>query len=128
MIRRDVPRSVSRLGAAALAVAACLATGSPAVADRHGRSVDTLLAAMTLDEEVSFVHGAADPASLGQAGYIPGVARLGIPPLRLTDGPAGVRVTRPSTAMPAPVALASAFDPALARRHGQVIGRDGRAA
>jgi beta-glucosidase len=90
-------------------------------------SVDTLLAAMTLDEKIGFVHGSSDPASLGQAGYIPGVARLGVPPLRLTDGPAGVRVTQPSTAMPAPVALASSFDPGLARQYGEIIGRNGRA-
>jgi len=82
---------------------------------------------MTLDEKVSFVHGGVDPNSLGQAGYIPGVPRLGIPPLRLTDGPAGVRVTQRSTAMPAPVVLASTFDPSLARKYGEVIGRDGRA-
>jgi beta-glucosidase len=55
------------------------------------------------------------------------VERLGIPPLRLADGPAGVRVTRHATALPAPVLLASAFDPDLARRYGQVIGREGRA-
>jgi beta-glucosidase len=113
-----------------------MAAGSPAaaarpgatdVASRTGVSVDALLAAMTLDEKLTFVHGDRDPQSLGQAGYVPGVARLGIPPLRLTDGPAGVRVTHPSTAMPAPVALASTFDETLARRYGQVIGRDGRA-
>ncbi|MCZ9347452.1 glycoside hydrolase family 3 C-terminal domain-containing protein, partial [Streptomyces sp. TRM76130] len=53
--------------------------------------------------------------------------RLGIPPLRLADGPAGVRVTARATALPAPVLLASAFDPGLARRYGRVIGREGRA-
>jgi beta-glucosidase len=99
------------------------ATTSPASAG----SPDALIAAMTLAEKISFVHGSSDPQSLGQAGYIPGVARLGIPPLRLTDGPAGVRVTHPSTAMPAPVALASSFDPALARQYGEIIGRNGRA-
>ncbi len=121
---------MKRVGVVLLGLGACLATGLPASAAPPGRpahGVDALLAAMTLDEKLSFVHGSADPQSLGQAGYIPGVARLGIPPLRLTDGPAGVRVAHPSTAMPAPVALASAFDPTLARRYGQVIGRDGRA-
>lgn len=58
---------------------------------------------------------------------MPGVPRLGIPALRLADGPAGVRVARPATALPAPVLLASAFDPALAREYGRVIGREGRA-
>src|SRR5581483_8591131 len=111
----------------AVGLGATLAAGVPAVASRPHGSVDALLAAMTLDEKLTFVHGGTDPQSLGQAGYIPGVPRLGIPPLRLTDGPAGVRVTHASTAMPAPVALASTFDTGLARRYGQVIGRDGRA-
>src|SRR5204863_759055 len=79
------------------------------------------------DEKLTFLHGGTDPHDLGQAGYIPGVARLDIPPLRLADGPAGVRVTAHATALPAPVLLASAFDPELARRYGQVIGREGRA-
>src|SRR4051794_143761 len=54
--------------------------------------VDALIAQMTLDEKIDMLHGATDPASLGQAGYVGGVPRLGIPPLRLADGPAGVRV------------------------------------
>ncbi|WP_445519759.1 beta-glucosidase [Streptomyces sp. NEAU-174] len=89
--------------------------------------VAALIARMSLDEKLSFVHGGTDPRALGQAGYIPGVPRLGIPELRLTDGPAGVRVNAHATAMPAPVALASSFDDRLARTFGQVIGRDGRA-
>jgi beta-glucosidase len=117
-------------GGLAIALGVSLADGSFAAAAHPATqrgSVDALLAAMTLDEKLTFVHGSVDPQSLGEAGYVPGVARLGIPPLRLTDGPAGVRVTHPSTAVPAPVALASTFDSALARRYGQVIGRDGRA-
>jgi beta-glucosidase len=84
---------------------------------------------MTLDEKLSFVSGRVDPEDRGAAGYVPGVARLGIPPLRLTDGPAGVRsLTRTgSTAMPAPVQLASTFDDGLAREYGAVMGRDTRA-
>ncbi|HEY8979172.1 MAG TPA: glycoside hydrolase family 3 N-terminal domain-containing protein, partial [Streptomyces sp.] len=89
--------------------------------------VNSLISQLTLDEKLSLLHGAPDPAPLGQAGHLPGVPRLGIPPLRLADGPAGVRVTAPATALPAPVLLASAFDPDLARRYGQVIGREGRA-
>ncbi|MGI5198507.1 beta-glucosidase [Streptomyces sp. CA-288835] len=92
-----------------------------------GPRVEGLIAKLTLDEKISLLHGATDPNSLGQAGYIPGVKRLNIPPLRLADGPAGVRITQHATALPAPVLLASAFDPELARRYGQVIGREGRA-
>lgn len=89
--------------------------------------VESLMKQLTLEEKLSFLSGSRDPRSLGQAGYLPGVPRLGIAPLRLTDGPAGIRVARPATALPAPVALAATFSPELAGRYGQVLGREGRA-
>jgi beta-glucosidase len=89
--------------------------------------VAQLVARMTLDEKLSFVRAQPDPEKLGSAGYVPGVPRLGIPPLRLSDGPAGVRVNHPATALPAPVALASSWDAALARDYGKAMARDGRA-
>ncbi|MFM2413124.1 MAG: hypothetical protein RJB05_300 [Armatimonadota bacterium] len=45
-----------------------------------------LIGKLTLSEKLSLVRGGEDPNNLGQAGYIPGVPRLGIGPLRLTDG------------------------------------------
>ncbi|MCX5289859.1 MULTISPECIES: beta-glucosidase [unclassified Streptomyces] len=127
-------RSALRLLGGAIAVASAATSGltPPAHAlDRPeagaGPRVEGLVARLTLDEKISLLHGATDPDSLGQAGYVPPVERLGIPRLRLADGPAGVRVTQHATALPAPVLLASAFDPDLARRYGQVIGREGRA-
>ncbi|MFJ2399711.1 beta-glucosidase [Streptomyces xanthochromogenes] len=125
-------RSALRLlgGAAMVAAAATGTLAAPARAlatAPASRRVEDLLARLTLDEKIGLLHGADDPAGLGQAGYVPGVPRLGIPPLRLADGPAGVRVTAHATALPAPVLLASAFDPALAREYGEVIGREGRA-
>ncbi|MGW2719915.1 beta-glucosidase [Streptomyces sp. NPDC001492] len=127
-------RSALRLLGGAIAVAAAATSGltPPALAlDRPeagaGSRVEGLIGKLTLDEKLSLLHGATDAKSLGQAGYVPAVERLGIPSLRLADGPAGVRVTRHATALPAPVLLASAFDPDLARRYGQVIGREGRA-
>jgi len=96
--------------------------------------VERLIAAMTLDEKISLVRGGmpgvmgpspADP--LGEVGYLPGVPRLGIPPLRLTDGPAGVRIAPPTTALPAPVALAATFSTELAERYGHVLGHESRA-
>ena len=69
-----------------------------------------LVSQMTLAEKDAQLHGSSDSACAsaplgcwGQAGWIPGVARLGVPPLRLTDGPAGVRLGHVETAMPAPV-------------------------
>jgi beta-glucosidase len=89
--------------------------------------VDGLVAAMTLEEKLSFLSGVNDPAGYGQAGYIPGVPRLNIPPLRLTDGPAGIRTNQPATALPAPVAMASTFSPDLAKQFGTILGQDARA-
>ncbi|MEU3840260.1 beta-glucosidase [Streptomyces sp. NPDC028635] len=119
--------AVVAAAAGSLSLAPRAAARNRSGARTHGRRVDHLLGALTLDEKISLLHGATDPDTLGEAGYVPGVPRLGIPPLRLADGPAGVRVTRHATALPAPVLLASAFDPELARRYGRVIGREGRA-
>jgi beta-glucosidase len=98
-----------------------------------------LISMMTLDEETGMVHGGSDTTCAdayvspsvqgcqGQAGYIPGVERLGIPPLRLTDGPAGIRLGHVETALPAPVGLAATFDRSTAHEFGAVMGREGRA-
>ncbi|MEY3764271.1 MAG: hypothetical protein RLZ42_931, partial [Armatimonadota bacterium] len=86
-----------------------------------------LIGKLTLSEKLSLVRGGEDPNNLGQAGYIPGVPRLGIGPLRLTDGPAGIRVGKPATAMPAPVLMAATFNPDIAKRFGETVGKEGRA-
>ena len=112
--------------------AATPSTTAPAVA---GTSlVNQLVQAMTLDEKLGMVNGWPDGVSpppttdrLIGVGFIPGVPWLGIPALTFTDGPAGVRMNLPTTAMPAPVALAATFSADLARRYGQVLGRDARA-
>lgn len=57
---------------------------------------------MTLDEKLTLLHGAQDPSEQAGAGYVPGIERLGIPELRLADGPAGIRTSEPATALPAP--------------------------
>src|SRR5262245_20246713 len=67
--------------------------------------VDRLVQAMTLDEKIGLlignpIAGPPDPLGFAGAGYLPGVPRLGIPPLRFSDGPAGIRTPRPTTALP----------------------------
>jgi beta-glucosidase len=66
------------------------------------------------------------------AGYVPGIPRLGIPALRLTDASLGI--TNPgdarrgdtATALPAGLALGATFNPALAREAGALVGREAR--
>ncbi|WP_244975526.1 beta-glucosidase family protein [Mycobacterium kubicae] len=65
------------------------------------------------------------------AGYVPGVPRLGIPALLMSDASLGVtnpgfRPGDTATALPAGLALAATFNPALARAAGQAIGREAR--
>ncbi|OJZ70357.1 glycosyl hydrolase [Mycobacterium paraffinicum] len=110
-------------------------------ADARAREVE---AQLTDDERFSLlvgVMGAGDmwpvrderipPGVPMSAGYVPGVPRLGIPALLMSD--AGLGVTNPgyrpgdtATALPAGLALAAGFDPALARAAGEVIGREAR--
>jgi beta-glucosidase len=94
-----------------------------------------LIAQMTPAEEVGMLHGYGDPPAAnspvpsvnGEAGGIAGVSRLGIPPLRFTDGPAGIRLRHVETAMPAPVGLAATWDPGTARQYGATVSDAGRA-
>lgn len=65
------------------------------------------------------------------AGYVPGIPRLGVPALLMSD--AGLGVTNPgyrpgdtATALPAGLALAASFNPVLARSSGKAIGREAR--
>jgi beta-glucosidase len=65
------------------------------------------------------------------AGYVPGVERLGVPPLLMSDASLGVtnpgyRPGDTATALPAGIALGASFNPALARASGAMVGREAR--
>jgi beta-glucosidase len=90
--------------------------------------VDHLLAQMTLEEKIAMIHGAGEEASTyqGQAGYQPGIKRLGIPPMRFADGPPGVLTRVPSIAATSTMGVASTFSREDAKSNGEVIGREAR--
>jgi beta-glucosidase len=91
--------------------------------------VDTLLAQMTLDEKIMLIHGGpeAQPSGIGGAGTWPGLPRLGIPSLRLVDGPPGISNNVWSTGMTSTMGLAATWSRDDAKKNGIVIGRDARA-
>ena len=106
--------------------------------------VAALLAAMTEQEKLSLLHGSLaitdreggrikPPGAIGSAGYVPGVPRLGIPALQETDAslgitnPADVRPGDTAVALPASVATAASFDPAIAYANGALVGREAAA-
>ncbi|CAN5583456.1 glycoside hydrolase family 3 C-terminal domain-containing protein [soil metagenome] len=102
-----------------LVVAAWLVLQGGVAQDPVEKRVEDTLAKMTLDEKVGMISGT-------DGFYIRGIERLGLPRLKMSDGPAGVRNYGPTTAYPAPVSLAATWDPALAQQFGVAIGRDAR--
>ena len=94
-------------------------------ADR--RSLEALVDAMSLEEKITLLHGARDPSGRADTGYVAGIPRLGVPPLRITDGRPSSDPDGVQTALPAPIARGASFSPSLARRAGAVLGREGRA-
>lgn len=88
-----------------------------------------LVSRMSLDEKIAQLHGFRDKDHYR---VVPGLARLGIPELHVTNGPAGVGPggagsQKPATALPAPIALAATWDPELARLYGRVAAEETRA-
>jgi beta-glucosidase len=98
-----------------------------------------LVARMTVDEKFQMLHsyfglgkdgGPLPEGAVGSAGFVPGVARLGIPAQQSAD--AGVGVTNPggirkgdhATAMPSGPSTASSWNPNIAFAGGATMGRE----
>lgn len=118
---------------ASVAIAA-LASGTPALA--HARSgsmtyrqkaapierrVDDLMRRLTPDEKASLLAGASSMT-------LHAIPRLGIPEIKVTDGPTGVRSPegRPATVFPVGVAIAATWSPDIARKVGAAIAGETR--
>jgi beta-glucosidase len=91
----------------------------PSAADAENR-VDSILSQMTLEEKITIIGGINDF-------YTRPIPRLGIPSLRMSDGPLGVHDYGPTAAYPAGIALAASWDAELAKRVGTAMGKDARA-
>jgi beta-glucosidase len=108
------------------------------------RRADLAVKAMTQDEKLTVIFGffGADmgdkykriPESLpGSAGYVPGIARLGIPAQFQTDAGVGVATQggepnkRERTALPSGMATTATWNPQLAQAGGAMIGAEARA-
>ena len=99
------------------------------------QKADFLLSQMTLKEKVWLLNGnwdlLANQVKYKNA-YNPrpiatnGLKRLGVSPIKFSDGPRGVVMGR-STCFPVSMARGASFDRALERRIGDVIGKEARA-
>jgi len=90
-------------------------------------SIEALLDAMTLEEKTTLLHGTTDPSGRAETGYVDGLPRLGVPPLRFTDGRSSPHGNDVHTAFPVSIALGASFRPGLARRVGAARAREARA-
>jgi len=87
-------------------------------ADTEARA-DSLLKKLTLEEKIDLIGGVDDF-------YIRANEKIGLPRLKMADGPVGVRSYGPSTVFGG-IGLAATWDPELATRIGATIGQDARA-
>lgn len=110
-------------------------TATPVYLDKNKpieERVEDALSRMTLEEKVALCHAQGKFSS-------PGVSRLGIPELWMSDGPHGVRAeinwndwgyanhTNDSiTAFPALTALAATWNPSMSALYGKNIGEEAR--
>src|SRR5260221_11619158 len=100
---------------------------TPGLPVEHG--VQDLLGRMTLQEKVAMLSGATWMQTVPNE-------RLGIPSIKMADGPLGIRtwsgpssqtnpaITVNTTAFPAGVAMAATWDTDLVHREGQAIAQE----
>lgn len=94
--------------------------------------IEDALARMTLEEKIAVIHAQSNFTT-------PGVPRLGIPDIKMTDGPHGVNrelewngwesagwTNDAATAFPAMTCLAATFNPELSFKFGEAIGQEAR--
>lgn len=149
-IGTSTPKRTIAVPALAVSVLVVLLTASGAHAARpwldasrspQGRA-KLALAAMTQSEKLAIVHGDFPCAGDAGDGTVSGIRRLGLPTLSIVGGDVGVsnvcnrsalRLLIPglapaeATELPAPVARAASWDPAVSADAGGLIGRETRA-
>ncbi|TLX74706.1 glycosyl hydrolase [Labilibacter sediminis] len=120
------------IGGLVLMFCACTHMVAQNVDQSIEEQIESILEQLTLEEKVKMCHAQSKFSS-------PGVERLGIPEIWMSDGPHGVRAeiawdswshagwTNDScTAFPALTALASTFNPDLAYKYGVAVGEEAR--
>lgn len=103
-----------------LAVGTLLPAAAQQITEQDKERAAALVERMTLDEKLDYIGGF-------NSFYIRAIPRLGIPQIRMADGPQGVRNDTRSTMFPCGIAAAAAWDRALVRDYGRALGQDCRA-
>lgn len=109
------------LSSVLLCTASILAQAPQLDTDAMRSRVDAIITRMTLQQKLEYIGG---------TGFaIRAMPSLGLPAFEMSDGPYGTRSNAgfPSTTYAAGINLAASWDPDLAARVGEGIGRDARA-
>ncbi len=118
-------RSFFLVIALAISLGACSSSSGDSLENR----VNRLLSEMTLEEKIAQMAG--DSGILLPEGErlwnVPGVERLGVPPLKLADGPRGVGTVEGATTFPVGMCRGATWEPQLEQRVGAAMGRELRA-
>lgn len=84
------------------------------------RRADALLAKLTLAQKITLIGGV-------DGMFTHAMPQIGLPRLKMSDGPVGVRTWGPTTGYAGGIGLAASWDPALARRVGVALAHDAKA-
>src|SRR5579875_3901834 len=106
------------------AIVACLVSFLAAIAppqcrltpEQVNQRVEAMLSKLTLEQKIALIGGENNM-------FIRAEPSIGLPALKMSDGPLGVRTWGPTTGYAAGIGLAASWDPALSRRRGDRAGR-----
>ena len=90
------------------------------ITQEHKDRAAAIVAQMTLEEKINYVAGY-------KGWYIMPIERLGLPAVRMADGPQGVRNDTKSTLYPCGIAAAATWNKELVEQMGVALGQDARA-
>ena len=90
------------------------------ITQEHKDRAAQVVSQMTLEEKINYIAGY-------DSWYIRSIDRLGLPAVKMADGPQGVRNNTKSTLYPSGIAAAATWDKALINRMGVALGQDSRA-
>lgn len=97
----------------------------PAQAVTPEQRAAAIIRKMTLTEKIGQLHGVT---SSEHARWVPGIARLGIPPLPMANGPAGIGpadlIQPHATAYPGPIAVAASWSSEDAHEYGVAVASE----
>ncbi len=111
---------MKRLFALFLALFAVATISAQQISDEAKRRAAELVSKMTLEEKLQYISGS-------KGFYIRAIPRLGIPEIRMADGPQGVRNNTRSTMFASGIAVAATWNRDAVYNMGVGLGQDCRA-